>query len=61
MATQVVSRIRNGFDLELPLRAIFEHPTIAGLATKIERGRGNTDGREQVNVLLTELESISDP
>ncbi|MFK8185398.1 MAG: amino acid adenylation domain-containing protein [Phormidesmis sp.] len=34
-ATQVISRIREFFSLELPLRTIFEHPTIAELASRI--------------------------
>ncbi|ATQ76400.1 hypothetical protein CR152_19100 [Massilia violaceinigra] len=36
LATQVISRIRTGFKLELPLRAVFEFPTIAQLARAID-------------------------
>jgi amino acid adenylation domain-containing protein/FkbM family methyltransferase len=35
LATQLISRVRNVFHLELPLRAVFEQPTIAGLAQMI--------------------------
>ncbi|WP_248277581.1 non-ribosomal peptide synthetase [Brasilonema sp. UFV-L1] len=41
LATQVISRIRQGFGVEIPLQLLFENPTIALLASAI-RNR-NTD------------------
>ncbi len=36
LATQVVSRIREAFDVEIPLRNIFEFPTVAELTHQID-------------------------
>ena len=40
LATQVISRVRETFEVEVPLRALFDTPTIAGLAERIEMARG---------------------
>ena len=36
LATQLMSRVRDAFQIEVPLRSLFETPTIAGLAKVIE-------------------------
>jgi amino acid adenylation domain-containing protein len=37
LATQLVSRVRAAFDVELPLRAVFNHPTPGALAREMDR------------------------
>jgi len=36
LATQVINKLRETYSIELPLRTIFESPTIAGLAGQVE-------------------------
>jgi amino acid adenylation domain-containing protein/FkbM family methyltransferase len=42
MATQLVARIREALQVELPLRAIFEAPTLRGAARAVEQERART-------------------
>ena len=37
LAIQIISRVRETFDKDVPLQAIFETPTIAGLASTVEK------------------------
>ena len=39
LVLQVAARIRRSFGVELPVRSVFEAPTIVGMATEIEKAR----------------------
>ncbi|HKY28111.1 MAG TPA: amino acid adenylation domain-containing protein [Pyrinomonadaceae bacterium] len=55
LATQLVSRMRKEFQMEIPLRSLFETPTVAALAEKIEQATADNLTR-----LLAELDQIDD-
>jgi amino acid adenylation domain-containing protein len=46
LATQVLSRINEAFQVKLPLRILFEHPTLADLTKQIDQAR-ETDATPQ--------------
>ena len=58
LATRLVSQIRREFDVEIPLRAIFENPTIERLALQIAEKRTASIASEDVEELLKDLESL---
>ena len=60
LAIRVIARVRQVFGIELPLIALFENPTLVGLAAQVDQLKivGNTTN-EMAN-LLVEIESLSD-
>lgn len=59
LATQFVSRIRNRFGVELPLRSVFEAPTISQLAQKIEALGGRSEAVVQEEGVTVQTQYIA--
>jgi amino acid adenylation domain-containing protein len=60
LATQVISRVREAFNLEIPLRIMFEDSTVARLAVSITQAQAKQAEQEDVSRLLAELNELSD-
>ena len=58
-AGQVISRVINKFRVELPLRSLFEAPNVGEMSLIITQSQAQKADQEQVERMLTELESRS--
>ncbi|MFQ5684962.1 MAG: AMP-binding protein, partial [Candidatus Binatia bacterium] len=58
-ATQVISRVINTFKVELPIKSLFESPTVADMAVVITENMAKKAGNKELAHMLAELESIS--
>ena len=56
LATQFISRLRDAFHIDLPLRALFESPTAAELAEKVELLMG--DGQTHMDKIAEMLNAV---
>lgn len=59
LATQMVSRLREAFKIELPLRALFEAPTIAKLSKQLIARESRAGIIEKTARILNQLEEMS--
>ena len=59
-ATRVVSQVIKQFRLELPLQSLFQSPTVAEMAAVIDERKKNRLTEEELERILTELETMSE-
>jgi len=60
LATQVISRLREAFSLDFPLRYLFENPTIAELAHKVMEQQIEQAENDALAQILGEVDGLSD-
>jgi amino acid adenylation domain-containing protein len=61
LATQVATRVREAFGVEVPLRFLFESPTVAGLTGKMSQADASSaETLESIALVLSELAELSD-
>ena len=59
LVTQVVSRLRDAFEVDLPLRDLFDKPTIADLAVTIAQQLAQATDSELLTQTFAQLEQLS--
>jgi amino acid adenylation domain-containing protein len=60
LATQIVSRIRSAFSIELPLRHLFQSPTVAEMAVIITENQAKRASKAELAQMLREVEAMTD-
>ncbi|KAA3617207.1 MAG: amino acid adenylation domain-containing protein [Calditrichaeota bacterium] len=60
LGTLVISMIREKFNVEVPLRALFESPTVNGISLAIAEVQAEEHDDDELSDMLDELEGMSD-
>jgi acyl carrier protein len=60
LGTRVIAALREEFGVEVPLRVLFQKPTIADLALAVAQARVEQSAAFEVDALLDSLEDLSD-
>jgi acyl-coenzyme A synthetase/AMP-(fatty) acid ligase/acyl carrier protein len=57
---QVISRLRDAFQVKLPVRSLFERPTVEGLVSEIAQLRGGREIIEEIAEVIQKIEHLSE-
>ena len=60
LATQIISRVLNKLHVEVPLRSLFDAPTVADMAVVITQCQAEQLGHDETSCILREVEELSD-
>jgi amino acid adenylation domain-containing protein len=60
LAARVVAALQERFGVDVPLRTLFEKPTVAGVARAVAETRLEQAGASEVEALLADLETLSE-
>jgi amino acid adenylation domain-containing protein/FkbM family methyltransferase len=60
LVTKVISRLNVAFQVELPISALFNTPTVAGLADAVVLSQVNQSEDEDLSRILTDLDELSE-
>jgi acyl carrier protein len=57
MATRIVSRIRDTFQVDLAIRSLLENPTVAGISRAIEEAQSSSVERQEPVIMSVSREA----
>jgi hypothetical protein len=60
LATQLISRLKETFEIEFPFRCLFENPTISQLANKVVNQQIEQVKSDELVQILGEIDELSE-
>ena len=60
LATRIIAQVMRRFKVDLPIKTLFESPTVAKLAEIFLLAQAKTIGEQDLTRILSEVESLSD-